>query len=77
MSEPLEIQIEEAWVMLTKMPPRRRRTLYLTKGRRIAWSSNDVRASHLFEIGTYSRNVTLADLREDVFHIHDQLKNAA
>lgn len=73
MSAPLEIQIEAAWDMLLKMPPRRRRTLHLTTARRIVWSSNDVRASHLIEIGTYTRDVTLADLRDDVFHINDQL----
>ena len=73
MSEPLEIQIEAAWVMLTKMPANRRRTLYLTTQRRVVWASNDVRASHLTEIGTYTRDVTLIDLRADVFHINDQL----
>lgn len=73
MSEPLEIQIEAAWLMLAKMTPRKRRTLYLTTARRIVWASNDVRASHLTEVGTYTREVTLADLREDVFHINDQI----
>lgn len=72
MSEPLEVQIEAAWVTLTKMPPRRRRTLYLTTGHRIVWASNDMRASRLMEIGTYDRSVTLANLREDVFHVNDQ-----
>lgn len=72
MSEALEVQIEKTWDMLLKMPPNRRRTLYLTTGRRIVWASNDVRASHLMEVGTYDRNITLADLRTDVFHVNDQ-----
>jgi len=72
-SEALAIEIEKAWDVLLKMPPRRRRTLYLTTRRRIVWASNDVRASHLMEVGTYDRNVTLVALREDVFHINDQL----
>ena len=72
MSETLEVQIEKAWEMLLKMPARRRRTLYLTSARRVVWSSNDVRASHLMEVGTYDRNITLADLRADVFYVNDQ-----
>lgn len=72
MSETLEVQIEKAWDMLLKMPPRRRRTLYLTMARRVVWASNDVRASHLMEVGTYDRSITLADLRADVFHVNDQ-----
>ncbi|BDU17542.1 hypothetical protein [Lysobacter auxotrophicus] len=72
MSETLEVQIEKAWDMLLKMPPRRRRTLYLTTARRVVWSSNDVRASHLMEVGTYDRSITLEHLRADVFHVNDQ-----
>ena len=72
MSETLEIQIEKAWDMLIRMPPNRRRTLYLTSARRLVWASNDMRASRLVEVGTYDHAVALADLREDVFHVNDQ-----
>lgn len=73
----MELQIEQAWVALTKMSPQRRRTLFLTTGRRVVWKSNDVRASHLVEIGTYLKSVTLAELREDVFFANEQLRDAA
>lgn len=77
MSEALELQIEEAWVQLTKMPAKRRRTLYLTSGRRIVYQAVDMRTKRLEEIGTYTRTVTLAVLREDVFWASEQMQGQA
>lgn len=77
MSEALELQIEEAWVALTKMSLGRSRTLYLTRRRRVVWAANDRRATELVEIGTYTRSVALAELREDVFYSHANYRKAA
>lgn len=77
MSDALEIKIEEAWVALTKMPPKRRRTLYLTRNRNIVWGDNGTRNSHLQEIGTYNRTVTLEDFRGDVFWASERVRDAA
>lgn len=77
MGDALEIQIERAWLMLASMAVDRRRTLYLTPSRRVVWSSNDVRASNLLEVGTYDRSITLADLRGDVFHVNESVHQEA
>ncbi|KRC35098.1 MULTISPECIES: hypothetical protein [unclassified Lysobacter] len=76
MSEALELQIEVAWVALTRMSVGRSRTLHLTRGRRVVWSANDRRATELVEIGTYTRGVSLAELREDVFYSHANYREA-
>ncbi|GAB3388207.1 hypothetical protein [Lysobacter fragariae] len=78
MSEALELQIEEAWVALTKMPPMRKRTLCLTRGRSIVWDRQSLdRHRHVVEIGTYTREVTLADFRDDVFYASEQMRDKA
>lgn len=77
MSEALEMQIEDAWLALGRLGPRRTRTLFLTVGRRVVWRPEDVRAYRVTEIGTYGRMVSLKDLREDVFYAHETFREAA
>ncbi|HEY5805052.1 MAG TPA: hypothetical protein VIT90_15300 [Lysobacter sp.] len=73
----MELQIEEAWVALTKMPPKRKRTLFLTPGRRVVWYSRDLSSTRAVEIGTYTTTVSLVELREDVFFANEQMRDAA
>lgn len=77
MSGALEIEIESAWVALTKMPVARQRTVFLTPHRRVVWYSRDLSSPRCIEIGTYRRDVPLADFRDDVFWANEQLRNAA
>lgn len=58
----LEVEIEMAWCDLTRLPPACRRTLWLSP----EWLVGSRRAGSV-EVGTYTRAVTLAELREDVF----------
>ncbi|MDI9240756.1 hypothetical protein QLQ15_17775 [Lysobacter sp. LF1] len=72
----LEVEIESAWVGLTKLSARRQRTLYLTPRRRVVWLQRDLRGRASL-IGTYTRTVTLAELREDVFFVLEQAREVA
>ncbi|MFC3816546.1 hypothetical protein [Lysobacter sp. GCM10012299] len=77
MSEALELEIEAAWVELTRMRAGRQRTLYLTPRRHVEWRPKKLESPNCIEIGTYSNGATLADLRDDVFWTHEQRRKAA
>lgn len=77
MSEALEIRIEEAWMQLIRMAPSRSRCVYLTKSRLLIWGERATRQIHLIEVGTYNREITLVDFREDVFFANDKMREAA
>jgi len=77
MSEALELQIESAWTSITRMRPHQRRTLFLSRGRRVLWGESAQRTRSAIEIGTYVHTITLGELREDVFWVHDHLHQEA
>lgn len=70
--EALELQIEAAWERLTRMGPCGKLTVCLSQdsGRlNIRPAKGDPQAQpYPGEVGTYTRNVELAHLRDDVFH---------
>jgi hypothetical protein len=74
MSEALELSIEGAWLELARMGSGQRRTIYMTACRGLVWPTHYKRGLGLIEIGTYTRDVTLADLRADVFWTHAQTR---
>ena len=74
MSETLEGRIENAWCVLRGFRQKTRRTLHLTpRGAIVGFKFSQGRPPGSIEIGTYTRHVTLEQLREDCFFIWDQL----
>jgi hypothetical protein len=69
MSEALELEIERAWVGLAKVYGKR--TLFLTEAGKLRWGWVADRTNHGREVGTYTRAVSLEDLRADVFFIFE------
>lgn len=71
MSEALELEIERVWRDMTAGRARRTYELHLTPRGRIVDARVHPVARCSLEIGTYTRAVKLAHLREDVFHVHE------
>jgi len=70
-TDSLEHEIERAWNALLRTY--RPRQLFLTEAGFIVWGERAQRSSHkLHEIGTFTRAISLADFREEVFYAFDQ-----
>ena len=68
-TESLEVEIERVWVELPIVPV----GLYLTPMGRIVRRSSSAQAPQAWKyIGTYTRAISLAGLREDVFDAFEQ-----
>lgn len=63
----LEINIENAHGQLTRFA----RTIYITPTRRLVWGQHADAVDKRFEVGTYTKDVPLADFRGDVFDAWD------
>lgn len=72
MTEALELEIERVWRDIAAGRARRKYELHLTPRGRIVDARIHVVARCSIEIGTYTREVKLADFREDVFHVFEQ-----
>lgn len=66
--EALEIEIERAWCELSKWPA----TLHLTRSGRIVPPGRNT-STGSEEIGRYTKAVSLADFRGDVFHVFEAM----
>lgn len=73
-AELIELAVEDAWDRLLRSAEPR--TIYLTRGGQLAWGEKAAElhkaGASLWLVGTYSRDVSLADFREDVFWRWDQ-----
>lgn len=63
-------QIESAWTALTESP--RLIRFYLTDDGRLQYGQGGG-----WEVGWYSSAVTLADFRDDCFHVFESLRRAS
>jgi hypothetical protein len=71
MIEPLEMEIERAWTAM--LTTRRVRRMFLTKRGKITWDERKGERDGLHEVGYFTRSISLADFREQVFYSFDQL----
>lgn len=77
MSEALELRIEHAWIELCGYAKSSTKvTLYLTP-RAAIWGfggdRNRCMPKDCRVVGTYTKAITLADFRSDVFHVYDEM----
>lgn len=67
--EALEMELERCWCGLTKWPS----TVYLTPSGRLVPTREGVSNLGAEEVGRYTKAVTLADFRGDVFHVFEAM----
>lgn len=75
MSEALEVEIEEAWFRIIRC--RKPVTVYLTCGHRVVWGSRAEQIEQLWEVGTYTKDISLEYFRDDVFDTFDKRARAS
>ena len=67
----LEVEIETEWLSLCRAP--KPRNYFLTSGNKLVHGQRAKEASHYsIEIGWFTRTITLADFRSEVFFVFDQ-----
>lgn len=71
MVEAFELEIERAWVLLIDM--RRPVTLQITDEAKITWIRPGDPKYAGVEIGTFTRGISLAELREEAFFVFDEM----
>lgn len=75
MIEALEIEMERAWLDLIQAPPKRSREYFLTDTGRVVWGNDAARAGRRTSLGWWNREATLADFRDNVFHVLEQRRS--
>jgi hypothetical protein len=74
-SHSVEVSIEKAWLVLTKIRRPSAEVFLRPNGEVIADDLNRVLPVDAVEVGTYTSSVRLIDLREDVFHVWRGMRN--
>ena len=74
MSAALELEIERMWLRLANVRQRPMAVFLTATGRLIDQQHASVRARDAAEVGRYNQRITLADFRDDVFHVWESMR---